>query len=128
MARILLVDSYRANATLYAHSLTLRGHNVHTAYSPVEAFQFAELMRPELLIIDSTVDGYPPKPEFCGYCTGQKIMERHNCHGIMLSSIAEQKYADKAKRRGFARFIVKGADLELLDKEIRAVLREPHHT
>lgn len=122
MVRILVVDDYRDVADSTAALLSEDGHEVRVAYTPSEAHATAEAFKPDLLITEAMLFGYPPRPEFCGFSLGQEIMEKHTCRGIVLSTQLNKDHITKAKRHGFAHFVLKPFDPEAFSVTVAQVL------
>jgi DNA-binding response OmpR family regulator len=126
MARILVVDDYKDAAASAALFLGMGddGDEVRIAHTVDEANAIADLFRPDLLITEANLTRYPPKPHACGFCLGEEIMERHHIKGIVLTTLCQPRYVEKARRRGFARHLCKPCDPEVLRAVIKEVLGE----
>ncbi len=108
--RVLLVDDNRDAVDLMAHALSLQGHQVSVAYTPEEALDLAERMRPQAAVLDVGLPGMD----------GQELARRlrarlgADCLLVALSGYGQDSDRARAKEAGFAHYLVKPATVEQL--------------
>jgi DNA-binding NarL/FixJ family response regulator len=126
MARILLVDDYKnaANSTALLLEMSCPRHEVCIAYTPRHGLRARGRVPPDLLITEATLTGYLPKPQTSGFCLVQKLMKQHHCKAILLTTLGQPHYVEKAKRRGFARHLLKPCVPTVLKAVVGEVLNE----
>ena len=101
--RILIVDDNRDGADSLAMLLESQGHEVATAYDGAEAIQSAEILRPDLVLLDIGM------PNLNGYETCRQIREQS--WGSDLLVIALTGFGQEEDRR---RTLEAGFDLHMI--------------
>ncbi len=115
--RMLVADDNRDNAETCAMLLRLRGHEVHTAYGGRIAFDVAQRVQPQVLLLDIGM------PELNGYELARKIRGEPWGQSMILVAITgwgQQEDKERALAAGFNHHLTKPIELGQLD----AVLQE----
>ena len=115
--RMLVADDNRDNAETCAMLLRLRGHEVHTAYGGRIAFDLAQRVQPQVLLLDIGM------PELNGYELARRIRGETWGQSMVLVAITgwgQQEDKERALAAGFNHHITKPIELGQLD----AVLQE----
>jgi signal transduction histidine kinase/ActR/RegA family two-component response regulator len=114
--RLLIVDDLEDTADSLAALLRLQGHEVWTAHDGAEAFDAADLARPEIVLLDLGM------PKVNGYETCRRIREQVWGKHLTIIAVTGWGQADDRRRTeeaGFDLHLVKPVDparlLKLLD-------------
>ncbi|HEX5715718.1 MAG TPA: PAS domain S-box protein [Thermoanaerobaculia bacterium] len=111
--RILVVDDHRDSAASMALMLQLMGNEVHTAHDGVEAFESAERLRPQVVLMDVGM------PRLNGYETTRRIREQpwgRDMIVIALTGWGQDVDRAKSKEAGCDGHLVKPVNLPDLEK------------
>ncbi len=113
--RIMIADDNRDAAEAMKMLLLLSGHDVHLAHSGAEALEVANLVRPEIGILDIGM------PDMDGYDVAERI--RHEAWGKDLKLIAVTGWGQDADKRralaaGFDYHLTKPIEFEKLKQLI----------
>lgn len=109
--RILVVDDNRDSVESLAILLRMLGHETHLAYDGLAAYQAAERIRPELILLDIGL------PKLNGYDACRKIREQEWGQSIVivaLSGWGQQADRRKSEEAGFNHHLVKPLDYNIL--------------
>ena len=109
--RILIVDDNVDSATTLAELLGASGHETHVAYDGVEAFQAAERLRPDVVLLDIGL------PKIGGLEVCRRIREQPWGKSMILVALTGLGQTDdrrKSMAAGFDRHVVKPVDYEAL--------------
>ncbi len=113
-APILLVEDDPVQSTAVATALIARGHRVEAAATGMRALELAELIRPDIMLLDlrlPDVDG----GEIC-----RKFLTISNCSVIVVTGDAlEARILD----RGADDYVVKPVSIDVLMARIRVAMR-----
>ena len=114
--RILVADDNVDSARSLAQLLTLRGHDVRTAYQGAEAYEMADWFRPHILLLDIGMpngDGF----EVCRRIRSQPWGRRITL--IAVTAWGQPQYERASRDAGFEHYLVKPIEppelMELLD-------------
>ncbi len=109
--RILVVDDNRDSVESLAMLLRMLGHETLLAYDGLEAFEAAERLRPELILLDIGL------PKLNGYEACRKIREQEWGQSMVivaLSGWGQEADRKKSTEAGFNHHMVKPLDYNLL--------------
>ena len=109
--KILIADDVVDTTTLLTVLLKRLGHSVHTANDGEEALELAQLIRPDVLLMDI---GMPRKN---GYEVAEAIRAEdwgHEISLIALSGQIEPETQARARQAGFDTFLLKPVDVDAL--------------
>ncbi len=109
--RILVADDNRDTTESLALMLTMKGHEVRTAFDGEEAFQAAESFRPDVALLDVGM------PKASGHAVAQRIREAP--WGARMVLVAQTGWGHEEDRRktmeaGFDHHLVKPVSPEAL--------------
>jgi len=116
-ALILLVEDDPAQSTAVATALTARGHRVEAAATGMRALELAELIRPDIVILDlrlPDVDG----GEIC-----RKFLTVSNCSVIVVTGDALEARMVEILDRGADDYVLKPVSIDVLMARIRVAMR-----
>ena len=102
--RILVADDNVDSAKSLGQLLTLRGHDVRTAYQGVEAYEMADWFRPHIVLLDIGMpngDGF----EVCRRIRGQPWGRRMTL--IAVTAWRKPQYEQASRDAGFEHYLVK---------------------
>ncbi len=104
--RILVVDDNRDGAELLAELLALHGHQVRIAHDGPDALAIAELLLPEVALLDIGLPGMD------GYELARRLRSRlgDGCVLLALSGYGQAEDRERALAAGFAQHLVKPVD------------------
>ncbi|MFT3926870.1 MAG: response regulator [Myxococcales bacterium] len=108
------MDDNHDAAGLLSRALKRLGHQVEVAHDPAEALSLVEGFWPEIAILDiglPVMDGYQLAREL-------RVKLGPRTHLLALSGYAQERDMRRSLEAGFARHLVKPADMELLLREI----------
>jgi two-component system, cell cycle response regulator DivK len=116
---ILIVDDYPDAVDIWAFYLRAMGYHVSTAADGAEAIAQAELLAPDLIVLDLEL------PRVSGFDVAKHLRANPDTHFIPL--IAATGYShptqlDRARSAGFDRIVIKPCDPDLLVDEIERLL------
>jgi PAS domain S-box-containing protein len=109
--RILVVDDNRDSIRALAKLLSLRGHEVHTAFDGLEAVDAAERVRPDAILLDIGLPGID------GYEAARRIRGRiAAARPLMVALTGWGQDEDRARSRdaGFDAHLVKPVSVDIL--------------
>lgn len=122
--KILIVDDEPDILSIYAETLTEAGFDVSTATNGEECLQKAELLMPDLVLLDVKM------PVMDGVMTLSKMRENpkmKDLRVVFLTAFGDPKFietdVDIAKQLGATDFIKKGIDLDALATRIKEILQ-----
>jgi PAS domain S-box-containing protein len=110
-ARVLVVDDNREAADLTGRLLTIAGFVTRCAYEPVEALSLAEVMRPQIAILDIGL------PVMDGYALARELRSRLRDDPpilIALSGYSQERDQQRSRDAGFALHLAKPVEAEHL--------------
>jgi CheY-like chemotaxis protein len=107
--RVLVADDNRDATQSLAALLRLSGNEVHTAHDGLEAFDAAENLRPDVMLIDIQM------PKLNGYDACRRIREQPWGKDMLLiaqTGWAQEEDKIRAREAGFDAHLVKPVDLK----------------
>jgi PAS domain S-box-containing protein len=122
--RILIVDDNRDSADSLAQLLTIMGHEVGTAYDGEQAVDAAQVLRPEVVLLDIGM------PKLNGYEACRRIREQPWGKGMFLIALTGWGQEEDHRRTGesgFNHHIVKPVQLTELMKLLATVSSDGSH-
>jgi CheY-like chemotaxis protein len=115
---VLLVDDHRDTREMYSQALQLLGYTTHEAGDGFGAWEKARAILPDVIVTDvglPRMDGI----ELCGRLKGDNLTSHIPI--IALTGFGEAAIAERARKLGVARLLVKPCSPDLLLAEIQAV-------
>ncbi len=122
--RILIVDDNRDSADSLAQLLKIMGHEVGTAYDGEQAVEVAQVLRPEVMLLDIGM------PKLNGYEACRRIREQpwgQEMFLIALTGWGQEEDHRRSDKSGFNYHIVKPVELTELMKLLASVSVEGRH-
>ena len=116
--RVLVVDDNRDAAELTARLLAAAGYETRFAYEPISALSLAEVMRPQIAILDIGL------PVMDGYALGRELRSRLSDGPpilIALSGYSQERDHQRSRDAGFALHLAKPVEAERLVEVLDAV-------
>jgi CheY-like chemotaxis protein len=117
---ILIVDDYPDALDIWALYLRSVGYRVSTASDGAGAIAQAELLRPDLIVLDLEL------PRISGFEVAKRLRENPETQTIPLiaaTGYSHMRQLDRAREAGFDQVIVKPCDPDMLVEEIERLLR-----
>lgn len=118
--RILLVDDEEGFSAIIKEALEIRGFDVVTAKSAIEAGLQLSSAKPDLILMDVKMPGID------GIQASVAIKKNPNTANIpmmIISAIADESAIKKANKIGISDYFVKPVDIEKLVNRIKEVLK-----
>ncbi len=117
--KILLVDDEEGFLSVIKEALEIRGFDVITAKSAIEAGLELSSKKPDLILMDIKMPGI----DGLQACTAIKNnLNTSDIPIIVVSAISEEAQIKKANKIGISDYFVKPVDIEKLMKRIKEVL------
>jgi two-component system, cell cycle response regulator DivK len=116
---ILIVDDYPDALDIWALYLRSVGYRVSTAGDGASAIAQAELLRPDLIVLDLEL------PRISGFDVAKRLRENPDTRSIPLiaaTGYSHLRQLDRAREAGFDQVIVKPCDPDMLVEEIDRLL------
>ena len=113
--RILVVDDNRDAADTLATLVRMWGYDVQVAYNGPDALQVARDYRPDCILSDIGLPGID------GYRLAALIRAEESLQKTALIAISAYADVEKAKHAGFDHYLIKPADLFLLERLVKEV-------
>lgn len=117
--RILLVDDEEGFLSVIKEALEIRGFDIITAKSAIEAGLELSSKKPDLILMDIRMPGIDGL-QACAAI--KKNPDTSNIPVVIVSSISEDAQINSAHKIGIADYFVKPVDIEKLVKRIREIL------
>ena len=117
---ILIVDDYPDALDIWALYLRSMGYRVSTAGDGASAIAQAELLRPDLIVLDLEL------PRISGFEVAKRLREQPETQAIPLiaaTGYSHLRQLDRAREAGFDQIIVKPCDPDMLVEEIERLLQ-----
>jgi CheY-like chemotaxis protein len=111
MSNIIVVDDVHDLADSLAMFLTLKGHQVRTAYNGLEAVIAAKAERPDVVVLDLNM------PVMDGFRAAREIRDRYRAPPPVLvaaSALSANSVQPRLDECGFDYFLTKPADIDRL--------------
>ena len=109
--RLLVVDDLKDSASSLARLIQLMGHEASTAHDGEEAIHLAEVLQPDVILLDIGM------PKLNGYEACRRIRERQwgkNIYIVALTGWGQDDHRAQTKEAGFNCHLVKPVDLTIL--------------
>ncbi|HEV8237981.1 MAG TPA: response regulator [Thermoanaerobaculia bacterium] len=110
--RILVVDDNLDAAEGLAMLLSLRGHQVATAYDGPSAIEQARKLRPDVVLLDIGL------PRLDGFEVARRLREEHTERPLLLVALTgygQERDRVRAREAGFDHHLLKPVRLEMLE-------------
>ena len=117
--KILLVDDEEGFLSIIKEALEIRGFDVVTAKSAIEAGVELSSTKPDLIIMDIKMPGIDGL-QACAAI--KKNPDTANIPIMIVSAISEEAQIKKAHKMGVSDYFIKPVDIEKLVKRIKEVL------
>lgn len=120
--RILVVDDNLDAAEGLAMLLSLRGHDVATAYDGQHAIEQARKLQPDVVLLDIGL------PRLDGFEVARRLREEHTSRPMLLVALTgygQERDRVRAREAGFDHHLLKPVRLEMLEG-LLAVVSPPH--
>jgi CheY-like chemotaxis protein len=114
--RVLYVDDDADTRESLAVLLRLKGFEADVAAGRDEALAAARAHPPDVILMDLGLpgcDGYQVAKELLGLCPGKPLL-------LALTGHAEEEYRRRSEQEGFALYLLKPVDAEVLLRFLRA--------
>jgi CheY-like chemotaxis protein len=111
--RVLVVDDLKISADSLGMLLEIAGNEVTKAYSGPEALEKAEMVRPDIILLDLSMPGMD------GYETARRIRERFKHRKLLMIAVSgwgQKEIRIRAAESGFDAHITKPVDFPELEK------------
>ena len=116
--KILIVDDELSQLELLAMLLRGKGHDVECALTANEGLQVAELIRPDLVILDIRL------PDMDGLEVLQELNKKNpNTRTIMITAYHDMETTIKAMKLGACDYVTKPIDVDELEKAVDKALK-----
>lgn len=118
---ILIVDDYPDALDIWAIYLRAAGYRVSTAADGASAIAQAELLLPDLIVLDLEL------PRVSGFDVAKRLRAKPETHDIPLiaaTGYSHVRQLDRARAAGFDQVMVKPCDPDTLIREIERLLHE----
>jgi two-component system cell cycle response regulator DivK len=119
---ILIVDDYPDALDIWTFYLRSMGYRVSTAGDGAEAIAQAELLMPDLIVLDLEL------PLVSGFDVAKRLRANPDTQFIPLiaaTGYSHLKQLDRARDAGFDQIVIKPCDPDMLLKEIERLLSTP---
>ena len=119
---ILIVDDYPDALDIWALYLRSFGYHVSTASDGEQALQQAQLLMPDLVVLDLEL------PQVSGFDVARQLRANPETRDIPLiaaTGYSHERQLDRARDAGFDHIVVKPCDPEVLVYEIERLLNSP---
>ncbi|MDP2928942.1 MAG: response regulator transcription factor [Candidatus Omnitrophota bacterium] len=117
--KILLVDDEEGFLTVIRAAMEIRGFEMVTAKSAIEAGMELSLKKPDLILMDIKMPGIDG---FQACAAIRKNSDTANIPIMIVSALAEDALIERARKMGIADYFVKPIDIEKLVDRIKEVL------
>ena len=110
--RILVVDDNLDAAEGLAMLLSLRGHDVATAYDGQSALEKARKLQPDVVLLDIGL------PRLDGFEVARRLREEHTSRPMLLVALTgygQERDRVRAREAGFDHHLLKPVRLEMLE-------------
>ncbi len=111
--RILVVDDNLDAAEGLAMLLSLRGHDVATAYDGQDAIEQARKLPPDVVLLDIGL------PRLDGFEVARRLREEHTSRPMLLVALTgygQERDRVRAREAGFDHHLLKPVRLEMLEQ------------
>jgi len=111
--RVLVVDDNLDAAEGLAMLLSLRGHQVATAYDGQDAIERAREMQPNVVLLDIGL------PRIDGFEVARRLREEHPARPMLLVALTgygQERDRVRAREAGFDHHLLKPVRLEMLEE------------
>jgi signal transduction histidine kinase/CheY-like chemotaxis protein len=115
---ILVVDDNRDAAILLCEMLATRGYTTHIAHEPAEALRIADMLVPDVAILDIGLPG------MSGYDLARQLRELprwERVRMVALTGYGQSVDRELSRQAGFEHHLVKPVDLATLERCLRRV-------
>ena len=119
---ILIVDDYPDALDIWALYLGSMGYRVSTAGDGAAAIAQAELLLPDLIVLDLEL------PRVSGFDVAKRLRANPDTQFIPLiaaTGYSHMRQLDRAREAGFDRIVIKPCDPDVLVEEIERLLQPP---
>jgi len=116
---LLIVDDYPDALDIWAFYLRAMGYRVSTASDGASALEQAELLLPDLIVLDLEL------PQISGFDVARRLRENPDTHGIPLiaaTGYSQASQLERAHAAGFDLVLLKPCDPDVLLVEIERLL------
>lgn len=104
MANVLIVEDDQVLSNAYKLILSKHGHNVDTAFNGSEGMKKAEVLKPEIILLDLLM----PEKDGLQFLAEYDVKNKHpDVSVVILSNLGDEKKVQKAMELGAYKYIVK---------------------